>query len=270
MDAAEFDFDWDNFLMPYSQAVDELLLKFTALKNQYEQQGQYCPIHALTGRVKSVSSIIEKARTRKVGLDEIAYKIKDIAGIRLITQFEADVQLLGKLIATRTDMRVVITKDYFSQPKASGYRSIHVIVEYDVNTIFGVETVLCEIQLRTLAMDFWASIEHSLNYKYKDNMPEHIKERLVSAADTVSSLDGEMGKIRDEIMDAQKLFITKSQTVNEIVENLNILSKFGKKDAVKKYFKEFSELHTEDDILHLVLLNKELQREIDSEKNSNF
>jgi len=128
--------------------------------------------------LKSPQSIIEKAKKYIVTLDGIPYKIKDIAGVRFVTQFEEDIFLLWEMITRRSGMRVVEVKDYFSNPKRSGYKSFHVIIEYDVNTVDGLSMVLCEIQLRTLAMDFWASIEHSLNYKYRNEVPPQIRSRL--------------------------------------------------------------------------------------------
>jgi len=262
------EFDWDDFLMPYKQAVEELSLKFTLLRDEYISRGEYSPIHYISKRVKSVNSIMEKMHTKGFSYDEIAYKMADICGVRLVTQFEEDIELLVKLIATRSDMKILETKDYFKSPKPSGYKSVHLIIEYDVNTIRGVESIIGEIQLRTLAMDFWATIEHSLNYKYKDDMPHELKDRLVAAAETVHALDHEMGTIRDEIADAQRLFTRKSEVINAIIESLNTLGKQGKKDAVKKYFKNFSEFKDSDNTLQLVLMSKEIEREIE-EYNEN-
>ena len=262
MNFEDYNFNWDTFLVPYKQAVAELSLKFQTLREQYLAGGEYSPIHYIYGRVKNVNSIIEKARKYGITIDEIDIKLKDIAGIRIVTQFEEDILFLEKLIKLRTDMRVVVIKDYLTNPKPSGYKSIHLIVEYDVNTINGVETVLCEIQLRTLAMDFWSTIEHSLNYKYKDAMPENIRQRLVMAAKGINDLDNEMGKIRDEITDAQRLFRHKSQVINSIIEDLNKLVKYGKKEMIKKYYKIFSEMRETDNTVQLTLLQKELEKEL--------
>lgn len=255
--------DWDDFLLPYEQAVEEMSLKFTLLRDEYIKRGEYSPIHYISKRLKSVNSIMDKMRTKNIAIDDIAYKMTDIAGIRLVTQFEEDIKLLAKLIATRSDMKIVEIKDYFKNPKPSGYKSVHLIVEYDVNTIRGVESVIAEIQLRTLAMDFWATIEHSLNYKYKDDMPDELKERLVDAAMAVHELDREMGTIRDEIADAQRLFTRKTEVIDSILENLHTLGKQGKRDAVKKYLKNFTELKNSDNTLQLVLMSKEMEREIE-------
>ena len=261
-------FDWESFLMPYEQAVNELTMKFGLLMKQYENKGEHSPVHYVSGRVKSANSIMEKTKKYDISLDEISYKLKDIAGIRLVTQFEEDISVLAKLIDLRSDMRVVMLKDYFTKPKESGYKSVHMIIEYEVNSIDGVQTVLCEIQLRTLAMDFWAIIEHSLNYKYRDEMPADIRERLFRAAEGVMALDSEMGKIRDEITDAQRIFGQKLQVVSRIYEDLEILKSCGFSEAAGQYLNDFEQIRAEDNILQLFLLEKELDREIKENINT--
>ncbi len=262
MEIDALDIDWTTFLLPYKQAVNELQLKFSVLKEQYLLKGEYSPIQNVFSRVKSPDSILEKAKKYGYTLDQIDYKIKDIAGIRIVTQFEADVVQVAALIKLRRDMRVVTIKDYIANPKPSGYRSIHLIVEYELDTVNGAETILCEIQIRTLAMDFWSTIEHSLNYKYKDAMPPNIQERLVLAARSIKDIDGEMDMIKDEITDAQRLFRRKSNIINAIIEDLNRLSRYGKKDMIKKYYKIFAEMRESDNTLQLTLLQKELEKEI--------
>ncbi len=121
-------------------------------------------------------------------------------------QFVDDIATVTELIRQRKDMRVVEERDYITHNKPSGYRSYHMIVEYPVETIQGKKVVLAEIQIRTLAMNFWASIEHSLNYKYKGMFPEEIKNRLQSAAEAAFRLDEEMSSIRSEIQEAQAYF----------------------------------------------------------------
>jgi putative GTP pyrophosphokinase len=208
---ANFDdtFDWKIFMVPYRQAVEELDLKFNVIIRQCYETGEYAPIHHVYSRVKTLNSIMEKVATLGIEQEQIPLRITDIAGVRIITQFEEDIYQVVRLIKSRSDMAVVTIKDYVASPKASGYKSVHLIIEYAVNTVNGPQTVLCEIQIRTLAMDFWASIEHSLNYKYKDAMPENVKKRLVEAALRVHSVDDEMGKIRDEYKRSSKAFQTK-------------------------------------------------------------
>lgn len=200
---------WNRFLSPYKQAVDEMKVKFKGMRGQFETNNTNSPIEFVTGRVKPLASIYDK--TLEKGLlfepsEELARNLQDIAGLRMMCQFVGDIETVVELLRQRNDIRIVEEKDYISQEKQSGYRSYHVIVEYPVQTINGEQLILAEIQIRTLAMNFWASIEHSLNYKYKGVFPEEIKIRLQRAAEAAFQLDEEMSQIRDEIQDAQAYF----------------------------------------------------------------
>lgn len=197
---------WSELLSPYRLAVDEIVVKFRHLIEEYKIGGLYCPIEQVDGRVKNISSILEKMQKKNIGFEEVEEKIEDIAGIRVICQFVEDIDSVVKLIDKRKDMEVKSVKDYITNMKPSGYRSYHVIVNYSVETVKGTKTIPVEIQIRTLAMNFWATIEHSLQYKYSQNMPLLIRKRLSNAAAAVISMDNEMSSIRDEIMDAQNSF----------------------------------------------------------------
>lgn len=173
--------EWKKVLIPYEQSVDELKIKFKAIRKQYRDVSEYSPIEFVTGRVKKISSILEKSKRRHIPEDKIEELMEDIAGIRIMCQFRDDIYKVVELIRARDgkDLRIVYEKkDYISNPKGSGYKSYHVIIQYPVQTALGEQSVLAEIQIRTLAMNFWATIEHSLNYKYKDNIPENVMLRL--------------------------------------------------------------------------------------------
>ncbi len=133
----------------------------------------------------------------------------DIAGIRIMCQFVDDIELICDHIRRREDMKVVEERDYVENTKESGYRSYHLIIEYPVETIDGPVVILAEIQIRTLAMNFWATIEHTLNYKYSGEYPPEIRRRLQNAAEAAFLLDEEMSQIREEIQDAQKYYSKK-------------------------------------------------------------
>ena len=169
---------WREILNPYDLAVKELTVKFEHLIQEHRQQGLYSPIEQVHGRVKTISSILDKAQKKNIPINEIEDKLEDIAGIRIICQFVEDIQKVVEIIRSRTDMKVIEEKDYVSNMKNSGYRSYHMIVEYTVETMNGPKRIHAEIQIRTLAMNFWATIEHSLQYKYKKNIPDHIREKL--------------------------------------------------------------------------------------------
>ena len=164
--------DWENFLDPYIQAVGELKIKLRGIRKQYRKQQKHSPIEFVTGRVKPIESIREKMIRRNISEENLAQDMQDIAGLRIMVQFVDDVEEILEVLRQRQDMHVVQERDYIRHKKSSGYRSYHVVVEYPVDTIDGNETILAEIQIRTLSMNFWATIEHSLNYKYKGDFPD--------------------------------------------------------------------------------------------------
>ncbi|NMA90081.1 MAG: GTP pyrophosphokinase family protein [Amphibacillus sp.] len=198
--------DWTTFLVPYHQAVDELKVKLRGMRKQYEIEKQYSPIELVTGRVKPVASILSKAERKNIGLHEIKEKIQDIGGIRIVCQFVDDIYTIVDLLRARHDFEIIEEKDYLKEKKSSGYRSYHLIIRYPVATIHGEQFVTVEIQIRTLAMNFWAINEHSLNYKYSGEIPKDIQMRLKKAAEAAFQLDEEMAKIREEVQEAQWIF----------------------------------------------------------------
>ena len=189
---------WREKLSPYQLAVDELLVKFRFLSQEHKEAGLYSPIELVTGRVKKISSILEKMQKKKIAFEDIDEKIEDIAGIRIICQFVEDIEKVVELIKNRDDMEIKSEKNYIDNMKDSGYRSYHMIVYYNVQTMTGNKKIKVEIQIRTMAMNFWATIEHSLQYKYRQNMPENVRERLRSASEAIINLDSEMSLIRTE------------------------------------------------------------------------
>lgn len=211
--------DWEEFLDPYIQAVGELKIKLRGIRKQYRKQQKHSPIEFVTGRVKSVESIQEKMALRGVVLENVAQDIQDIAGLRVMVQFVDDVDEVLRLLRQRHDLTVVQERDYIRHMKSSGYRSYHVVVEYPVDTIGGQKTVLAEIQIRTLAMNFWATIEHSLNYKYRGDFPDDIKQRLEVTAKIALELDEEMRKIKEDIQEAQLLFDPLSRSLSDGIGN---------------------------------------------------
>ncbi|WP_129600843.1 GTP pyrophosphokinase [Anaerophilus nitritogenes] len=244
---------WKKILIPYQQAVEELKVKFKGIRNELREMSDYSPIEFVTGRVKKVSSILEKAKKYGISEDEIEEKMEDIAGIRIMCQFVDDIYKVVELIEQRDsrDLEILYVKDYIKEQKESGYRSYHMIIRYPIQTAFGLKKILAEIQIRTLAMNFWATIEHSLNYKYKQNVPNHIQERLKTSAEAAYRLDMEMWAIRDEVINAQKLFEAKSNTVSSIVNNIQILKPIGDEEEVNQFREKFDNLLENGNILEL-------------------
>lgn len=197
---------WEIFLAPYEQAVSELKVKLRGIRKQFREQNQHVPIEFVTGRVKPVASIQAKSRLRNIPYAKLEEEMSDIAGLRIMCQFVEDIPQVVELIRNRRDMTVLLERDYITNNKDSGYRSYHLVIEYPVQLIEGEKKLLAEIQIRTLAMNFWATIEHSLNYKYQGDFPVEISERLKRAAEAAYQLDEEMSNIRVEIQEAQRLF----------------------------------------------------------------
>ena len=249
---------WRELLDPYTLAVEELVLKFNHIILEHKNAGVYCPIEMVTGRVKSISSILEKTQRKKISINQIEKRIDDIAGIRVICQFVEDIDKVIELVEKREDMKVLKKKDYINNQKPSGYRSYHVIIAYKVQTMNGPKNLKVEIQIRTLGMNFWAIIEHSLQYKYKANMPEHIRKRLLKAAEAVVVLDAEMASVRSEIMDAQNSFRRKAEIVGDILNNIQNLYKLANKREVVKIQDEFFKIYQSDNIDQLEHFSKQL------------
>ena len=202
--------DWDLFLWPYQQAVSELKVKFRSLRQSFLNKGEHSPIEFVVGRVKTVDSIKEKMTRRVIAPEVIENDMQDIAGIRIMCQFVDDIYRVVDLIHERQDMQVVEERDYIQNAKPSGYRSYHMVIEYSVFLPDGPKKIIAEIQIRTLAMNFRATVEHTLNYKYQGKYPEDISKRLKTTAEAAYKLDEEMSSIKDEVQEAQRIF-TKSK-----------------------------------------------------------
>lgn len=202
--------DWDLFLWPYQQAVSELKVKFRSLRQSFLNKCEHSPIEFVVGRVKTVDSIKEKMTRRVIAPEVIENDMQDIAGIRIMCQFVDDIYRVVDLIHERQDMQVVEERDYIQNAKPSGYRSYHMVIEYSVFLPDGPKKIIAEIQIRTLAMNFWATVEHTLNYKYQGKYPEDISKRLKTTAEAAYKLDEEMSSIKDEVQEAQRIF-TKSK-----------------------------------------------------------
>lgn len=252
--------EWRKFLIPYEQAVEELKVKFKSIRNELRTIGEYSPIEFVTGRVKKLSSILEKAKKLEIAPEDIGEKIEDIAGIRIMCQFVEDIYTVVDYIRDRDgqDLEIVLEKDYINNFKESGYRSYHMVIKYTIHTALGPKDILAEIQIRTLAMNFWAIIEHSLKYKYEQKIPPHIIDRLKRAADAASKLDREMSEIRHEIRQAQKYFEARSMVVSNILQGIRSLYISGRENEANKYQQRFYKLWEQGDTLELKRLNKEI------------
>ena len=210
--------DWQHFLLPYQQAVNELKVKLRGMRKQFQDQTQHSPIEFVTGRVKPVDSIKEKMIRRHVQEDRLEQDMQDIAGLRIMCQFVEDIYKVVDLLRQRSDMTILEERDYVTNVKPSGYRSYHIVIEYPVQLITGEKRRLAEIQGRTLGMSLWAAVEHAIKDKYQGECPEELSARLQRAAEAAFKLDNEMSEIREEIKEAQTLF-SKRRSTNSIDED---------------------------------------------------
>ena len=243
--------EWKTFLIPYEQAVEELKVKFRSIRTEFRIKNEYSPIEFVTGRVKEIASILEKANKFSIPLDRIEYEMEDIAGVRVMCQFVDDVERVVQLIRNRKDMQIMYEKDYVENYKESGYRSYHLVIKYPVNLAEGQKDILAEFQIRTLAMNFWATIEHSLNYKYKHEIPDYIRVKLKHAADAAFNLDQLMLEIKDEIKDAQKLFEVKSSLISNVMNNIITLTSIGKASESTRFQLQLNKLIEEGEVYDL-------------------
>ena len=249
---------WREILHPYEMAVEELVSKFNSLREEYRKNGLYSPIERVTGRVKSVSSILEKMQRKNIPFERMEEEVEDIAGVRIICQFVEDIEKVNALLSHRQDMKVIERKDYLANQKKSGYRSLHLIVKYAVETIHGSRDILAEIQIRTMAMNFWATTEHSLQYKYRGNLPERVAARLTNAADAIFMLDNEMSSVRSEIMNAQIDSQMELQLVKDILNCIENIYRLDNKREVAKIQNEFYRIYAAHNLEELERFHRQL------------
>lgn len=258
--------EWKKILLPYEVAVEELKSKFKNIRKEYQSRGEYSPIEFVTGRIKKITSILDKAKKLDIPHDKITEQMEDIAGIRVVCQLVDDIYTVVEKIKQRTDMEVLYEKDYISNYKESGYRSYHVIVKYTVQTIDGAKEILAEIQIRTLSMNFWATIEHSLKYKYNKEIPEDLQERLRRAADAAFMLDNEMREIREEIIKAQVYFGRKSMAVKDALDSVRVLHERGYEKEALQFQEKIDTINAIDNMEALAILQERIERLISKSK----
>jgi putative GTP pyrophosphokinase len=193
--------EFQRFLMEYRFGLAEVETKISILREEFQEMHAYNPIEHVSSRVKTPDSLVEKVRRKGVDADfaSVRAAITDIAGIRITCSFVADAYRLFDLLTQQDDITVREVKDYIAQPKANGYKSLHVIVEVPVFLSTGRVDVPVEVQFRTIAMDFWASLEHKIYYKYDRQVPGELLAELKSAADTAAELDARMERLHHEV-----------------------------------------------------------------------
>lgn len=185
----------------YQAAIREIRTKLEILDDEFQMRHKRNPIHHMQSRMKSVPSMMEKLARRNANksISSAVEQLTDIAGIRVICSYLEDVYRVADLLTQQDDIHLVRVRDYIKQPKENGYRSLHLVVEVPVFLSEGRLLVPVEIQLRTIAMDFWASLEHSLRYKAQGEVPDDISRELIQTASDIALLDRRMQDIHDKV-----------------------------------------------------------------------
>ncbi len=249
---------WREVLEPYALAVDELMVKFQHIQEQYKKISEYCPIELVEGRVKSIASIMEKSLRKHIALDQLEEQMRDIAGMRLICQFVEDCYQVRDLIKKRTDMVVINEEDYIAEPKQSGYRSLHMTILYTVQTLQGPKAIYVEIQIRTMGMDCWSTIEHSLQYKYRYHIPNDMSERLQEIAKGMLQNDRELSEVRDDIMLARNEKMEMERIVVDILNTIQNLYRMVSRREAGRIQEEFHRIYREENLEKLKRFATEL------------
>ena len=197
---------FQELMVRYNPAIREVRTKFEVLNDEFSFRNSCNPIESITSRIKKPVSIAEKLRRMgcPLTLESVSENLNDIAGIRVICSFIDDIYMVAELLARQDDITVVRVKDYIQKPKPNGYRSYHMIVEVPVFFSDGKRPMRVEIQLRTVAMDFWASLEHQMKYKQDSADRPEIAAELKSCAETIAATDARMLGIRRRIEALQK------------------------------------------------------------------
>ena len=193
---------WQEVTLVYNAALKQINTKLEILNDEFQHVHRYNPIEHIKSRMKTSESIVKKLKRYgyESTIENMVKYINDIAGIRVICSFTSDIYRIADMIRNQNDIKVISVKDYMKHPKASGYKSYHMLVTVPVFLSDRIVEVKVEIQIRTVAMDFWASLEHKINYKFEGNAPQHIKTELVECTRMVSDLDARMLSLNEEIL----------------------------------------------------------------------
>ena len=193
---------WKEVNLIYNAALRQIETKMEILNDEFQHVHQYNPIEHIKSRIKTPESIVKKLKRHghESTIENMVKYINDIAGIRIICSFTSDIYRIAEMISDQRDIKVLTVKDYITYPKESGYRSYHLIVTVPVYLSDRIVDTKVEIQIRTVAMDFWASLEHKLHYKFEGEAPEHIRNELIECSRMVADLDARMLSLNEEIL----------------------------------------------------------------------
>lgn len=192
---------WNEVNLIYSAALKQVQTKMEVLNDEFQHVHRYNPIEHIKSRIKTPESIVKKLKRKgyESTIDNMVMYVDDIAGIRIICSFASDIYRIAEMIGEQKDIKILSIKDYITYPKASGYKSYHMLVSVPVYLSNKMVETKVEIQIRTVAMDFWASLEHKMHYKFEGDAPEYIKNELIACAKMVSDLDARMLSLNEKI-----------------------------------------------------------------------
>ena len=193
---------WETVMFLYNSALKEVGTKLEILNDEFRIIHQYNPIEYIKSRIKTPESIVKKLKRDgiEVSVNNMVAYVNDIAGIRLVCSFTSDIYRLAEMIGNQNDLAILSIKDYIKKPKKSGYKSFHMIVTVPIFMSDRTVDTKVEIQIRTIAMDFWASLEHKIAYKFEGHAPEYITRELRECAGIVSILDDKMLSLNEAIL----------------------------------------------------------------------
>ena len=192
---------WEEVILIYRSALKQIATKLEILNDEFQHVHRYNPIEHIKSRLKTSESIVKKLRRQghESTIHNMVQYVNDIAGIRVICSFTSDIYRIAEMITNQGDIKVISVKDYLVNPKPSGYKSYYMLVSVPVYLSDRIVDTKVEIQIRTVAMDFWASLEHKIHYKFEGKVPEGIENELIECAKMISELDAKMLLLNDEV-----------------------------------------------------------------------
>ena len=204
---------WKSVMFLYDSALKEINTKIEILNNEFVHIYNYNPIEHIKSRLETPDSIVKKLKRYgfEVTIDNMVEKLSDIAGIRIICSFTSDIYQIAEMITKQSDVTVLYVKDYIKNPKPNGYKSYHMVVTIPIYLTDGPVDTKVEIQIRTIAMDFWASLEHKIYYKFEGNAPAYLQQELKACADVVNMLDVKMFSLNQAILELAEAQRTQDQ-----------------------------------------------------------
>ncbi len=194
---------WNSIMFLYDSALKEISTKIEILNNEFIHIQNHTPIEHIKSRLKTPESIVKKLKSggHEVTIDNMVDKLSDIAGIRIICSYMQDIYEIADMIAKQEDITILYVKDYIKQPKPNGYKSYHMVITLPIYLADGPVETKVEIQIRNVAMDFWASLEHKIYYKFEGNAPAYLQKELKACADMVDMLDAKMFSLNRTIQE---------------------------------------------------------------------